>query len=554
MATNTRLKLKKSSVVGRIPSAGDLEYGEIAINYADGKLYYKNSSNAVAAFNDSASTHTLINAFVDSDYVLTKAGVPTGITLGAANELLIVGSDGTSIVSDGTLTIDPSNNYVGINQTSPQVTLHMTGEGAQTAQVRMEQYNSSADAPDLRTRRYRGTIASPSAIQSGDYLYRSNHEYWNGSALIVGGQFAFDNTNNANRTQFTVAVTTDGTSVEASTNDDVQFKIDGNDGGAITFNDAYKFPTSDGTANQFLQTDGSGNLIFADVAEAGIDSAAVIAIVDSDYVQARQSGVIGDANTVVLNEFNGDSSTTDFVLTQSPATDQHAIVIIDGVIQQVDAYSVSGSTLTLSEAPTSSQEIEVRTLRMQTGEVTVRDYATYTYQPSTSTATFTDSDINGSVLIYDVGKLDVHFNGARLVNGLDYTASTGSSVVLLGTPADSGDTITISSFAASTINSGLNTAILTTTNANQAVDSFAKTTTRTAKYVVQMTQNNRYHSQEVLIIHDGTTASMVEYADIYTESDLGTLDADISGNAVRLLVTPNYTNTTVKTNRIEVAV
>ena len=72
MATNTRLKLKKSSVVGRIPSAGDLEYGEIAINYADGKLYYKNNLNAVAAFNDSAATHTLITAFVDSDYVQAR--------------------------------------------------------------------------------------------------------------------------------------------------------------------------------------------------------------------------------------------------------------------------------------------------------------------------------------------------------------------------------------------------------------------------------------------------------------------------------------------------
>lgn len=374
MATNTRLKLKKSSVVGRIPSAGDLEYGEIAINYADGKLYYKNSSNAVAAFNDSASTHTLITAFVDSDYV-------------QARQTLV---DSASVVN-------------------------------------------------------------------------------------------------------------------------------------IVINNS-------------------------------VDSSEVINLIDSDYVEARQSGVIGDANTVILNEFSGDSSTTAFTLTQSPTTDHHAIVIVDGVIQQVDAYSVSGSTLTLSEAPTSTQEIEVRTLRMQTGEVTVRDYATYTYQPSTSTSTFSDSDINGRVLAYDVGKLDVHYNGARLVNGLDYTATTGTSIVLSGSPADSGDTVTISSFAASTINRDFNTAVLTTTSANQAIDSFAKTTTRTAKYVVQMSQNNRYHSQEVLIIHDGTTASMVEYADIYTESDLGTLDADISGNAVRLLVTPNYANTTVKTNRTEVAV
>ena len=69
-----------------------------------------------------------------------------------------------------------------------------------------------------------------------------------------------------------------------------------------------------------------------------------------------------------------------------------------------------------------------------------------------------------------------------------------------------------------------------------------------------MTQGSRYHSQEVLLVHDGTTVSMVEYADIYTESDLGTVDASISGDLVRLQVSPTYTNTTVKTNRIEVDV
>jgi hypothetical protein len=189
----------------------------------------------------------------------------TGITLGSANELLVVGGDGSSIVSDSTLAVDTGNNRLGINQSSPEVTLHMTGEGAQTAQIRMEQYNDTADAPDVRTRRYRGTIASPSALQSGDYLFRSNHEYWNGSALIVGGSFAFDNTNNANRTQFAVSVTTDGTSADPNTASKVQFKIDGNDSGAITFNNAYKFPTSDGSADQYLKTDGSGNLSFATI-------------------------------------------------------------------------------------------------------------------------------------------------------------------------------------------------------------------------------------------------------------------------------------------------
>jgi len=33
--------LKKSSVVAKVPVVGDLQFGELALNYADGKLYYK---------------------------------------------------------------------------------------------------------------------------------------------------------------------------------------------------------------------------------------------------------------------------------------------------------------------------------------------------------------------------------------------------------------------------------------------------------------------------------------------------------------------------------
>jgi len=240
----------------------------------------------------------------------------TGITLGTANELLIVGSDGSSIESDGTLTIDPGNNYVGINQTSPEVTLHMTGEGAQTAQIRMEQYNDSADAPDVRTRRYRGTIASPSAVQSGDYLFRSNHEYYNGTSLLVGGAFAFDNTNNANRTQFSVAVDIDGTGADPQGNNG-QFKIDGNDSGAITFNNAYKFPTADGSANNILATDGSGALTFTgDPTFTTVTTTGNVTVSgDLDIDDADSVFVHGDAGYVnkryVLYGTTTDATTTE---------------------------------------------------------------------------------------------------------------------------------------------------------------------------------------------------------------------------------------------------
>ena len=337
---NTKLKLKKSSVAGRIPVAGDLEYGELAINYRDGKLYYKDNANAVQAFNDSSSTITLVTNLVDSDYITSRVEI----------------------------------------------------------------------------------------------------------------------------------------------------------------------------------------------------------------------GAIGDANTVILNEYTGDSSATAFTLTQSPATDHHAIVMVDGVVQQVNNYSLIGSQLTLDEAPITGAEIEVRTLRMQTGNVTVRDFTDYVYQPTSSTSTFSGADINGLTLEYSLNKVDVYLNGTRLVHGLDFTATNGTSVTLLGGAATSGDTVNINSYGISTLNGSTSKQSLPTTSANQVVDTFNKTVSRTAKYVVQMTQGTRYHSQEVLLIHDGTTVSMVEYADIYTESDLGTVDASISGDLVQLNVSPNYTNTVVRTERTEIKV
>jgi hypothetical protein len=56
-----KVLLKKSSVSSNAPGTGDLEYGEVALNYADGRLYYKNSSN-------------IIKNFVDSDLIDNKIG------------------------------------------------------------------------------------------------------------------------------------------------------------------------------------------------------------------------------------------------------------------------------------------------------------------------------------------------------------------------------------------------------------------------------------------------------------------------------------------------
>lgn len=44
------VKIKRSGTANSIPSANALEYGELAINYADGLIFYKNANNTVVTF------------------------------------------------------------------------------------------------------------------------------------------------------------------------------------------------------------------------------------------------------------------------------------------------------------------------------------------------------------------------------------------------------------------------------------------------------------------------------------------------------------------------
>lgn len=55
--SNTAIQLKKSGVTGNTPSG--LAFGEVALNYADGKLYYKNSLGGTSYINNQYSFDTI---------------------------------------------------------------------------------------------------------------------------------------------------------------------------------------------------------------------------------------------------------------------------------------------------------------------------------------------------------------------------------------------------------------------------------------------------------------------------------------------------------------
>ena len=64
--------------------------------------------------------------------------------------------------------------------------------------------------------------------------------------------------------------------------------------------------------------------------------------------------------------------------------------------------------------------------------------------------------------------------------------------------------------------------------------------------IVQVTSGSNYHSQEILMVHDGSEVYMTEYAMINTGAIGSTFNGDISGGNMRFLVSPTNAVTTYK--------
>ena len=69
-----------------------------------------------------------------------------------------------------------------------------------------------------------------------------------------------------------------------------------------------------------------------------------------------EGGIVGTAP--VIDTMTGDGSDTTLALSTTPASENQTFVTIDGVVQHKSTYSVSGSTLTFSEAPPNGSAVE----------------------------------------------------------------------------------------------------------------------------------------------------------------------------------------------------
>ena len=182
----------------------------------------------------------------------------------------------------------------------------------------------------------------------------------------------------------------------------------------LTINSAYTFPTADGSVSQVLQTDGSGNLTFADAAgdqsavyneyvytatnnqtsfSGSDDNSETLSYIvgflqvflngillenGTDYTATTTSSVVlvNGANTgdtlqvstfvkvlgngdMITDTFTGNGSTSEYTLSTDPDTEENTIVFVGGVYQEKDTYTVSGTTLTFDANVPNGISIEV---------------------------------------------------------------------------------------------------------------------------------------------------------------------------------------------------
>jgi len=117
--------LKRSSVAGKIPQTSDLTYGEVALNFADGRLYFRNSNDQIEFFEKSAESGGFTVLEEDTDLgSVNDSNITLVLDAGSVNDSEESSTDLgflaiTGFINPGILTL-PSYNSNSLPPVEPQ--------------------------------------------------------------------------------------------------------------------------------------------------------------------------------------------------------------------------------------------------------------------------------------------------------------------------------------------------------------------------------------------------------------------------------------------------
>lgn len=167
---SNKVLLKKSSVLGKAPTASDLDYGELALNYADGLLYFKNASNIIqsfAAYNSDVVTLTATQTLTNKTLTSPTLNTPSinGGTVSLANGTLVVPNSASPTQTDpGSIVYDTGFNLLTVgNGTGRRALVDVSTTQTLT--------NKTLTAPTITSAVLTGTLSAGASVgTNGQYL------------------------------------------------------------------------------------------------------------------------------------------------------------------------------------------------------------------------------------------------------------------------------------------------------------------------------------------------------------------------------------------------
>jgi hypothetical protein len=362
--------LKRSDVANSVPSTGNLVPGELALNFTDGNLFFKDASNNVVLL--SSTKLVTVTGNITGDNII-------GNTSGQFGNITISGSN-----------VNTTADFIKINSTSQDVDFSINGNA----------------------------VANIFYVDAGTSTVSIGN-----STQVANAVLSLNSTNSLVVPVGNIGQRPDPAQV-----------------GMLRFN------TEDDTVEFYTDAEG--------------------------WRSAAQQF------TVIASEtFTGSGYTKVFTL-NSPQTTDSVIVSINGVVQiPTTAYTVSGTTLTFSVAPSPGYTIEVRSLTTTTSVTQLSnspETAVVSVDDAVGTVNITGNLIPTANELYDLGNTtarwrDLYLSGDSIVLGNIVIKNTAGNVIgFFGPDGTTPGTIDSTNIDSSSIANGTAT-VQTFSNANVTV-------------------------------------------------------------------------------------
>ena len=338
------------------------------------------------------------------------------------------------------------------------------------------------------------------------------------------------------------------------------------------------YPLTDGSAGQFMTTDGSGNLSFATVSTNSVSQGdSNVTVTDSGTgavtIAADGSTIITMNATTVLDA----SATTNAIRLPNGTTAQRPSGAVgeiryNSTTDTIEGYTSAGGWAQLGATSSTSENtddtLSGSLTAISTTEKTVNQFTTGSFDSAWYLA-ITRDEINDEVA---TAKYSVAHNDSAAFVSASHIVKEGTNNQITVDADVAGGNVRLKATGTSVVNStsfyrialGDNTTASTTGNvvtsintdvdsASEVLDSFAHASYRGAKYYISINNASKTEvsNMEALVVHDGTTAYITSYGSVNTGSnDLLTLTAAINGSNVELSAAGNEPNLRVTLYKI----